>query len=64
MRNWNGVPDITKPAEKVEGFVPDSLLRDIDIRVCNICYYHGHQEKFIGDVEQVNIYISFVEFEI
>ena len=64
LRNWNGVPDITKPAEKVESFVQDVFLQNMDIRVCNICYYHGHQEKFIQDVEQVNFYISFVEFEI
>ena len=34
LRNWNGVPDITKPAEKVGD--QDSLLQDMDIRVCNI----------------------------
>merc|ERR1719270_378956 len=31
LRNWNGVPDITKPAEKVENFVQDRLLQNMDI---------------------------------
>ena len=34
LTNWNGVPDITKPAEKVGN--RNSLLQDMDIRVCNI----------------------------
>ena len=51
LRNWNGVPDITEPAESDESCVPD-----MDIRVCNICYYHGQQEKFVQDVQQVSFY--------
>ena len=54
LTNWNGVPDITKPAEKDDNFVPDKLLKDMDIRVCNICYYHGKQEKFVQDVQEVS----------
>ena len=53
LTNWNGVPDITKPAEKVEGFVEDKLLRNMDIRVCNICYYHDQQDKLIEDIQMV-----------
>ena len=56
LRNWNGVPDITKPAEKDDTFIPDKLLKDMDIRVCNICYYHGQQEKFVQDVQEVSFY--------
>ena len=54
LREWKGVPDITKHAEKDESFVQNSLLQDMDIRVCNICYYHGQQEKLIQDVEEVS----------
>ena len=53
LRNWDGVPDITKPAEKVEGFVQDSVLQEIDIRVCNISYYYGKEDKLIQDIQQV-----------
>ena len=55
LRNWNGVPDITKPAEKVENFVQDRLLQNMDIRVCNICYYHGNSQKLIQDIQLVTI---------
>jgi len=52
LRNWNGVPDITKPAEKDENFVQDILLLNMDIRVCNICYYYGQEEKLIQDIQK------------
>ena len=52
LRNWNGVPDITKPAEKNERYFWNSLLQDMDIRVCNICYYNGQQDKLIQDIQQ------------
>ena len=58
LRNWNGVPDITKPAEKVDiasSFVTDSVLENMDVRVCNICYYHGHSQKLIDDIQKVNL---------
>ena len=54
LSNWNGVPDITKPAERLEGFVQDPRLQNLDVRVCNICYYHGQQDKFIQDVQEVS----------
>ena len=53
LTGWNGVPDITKPAERLEGFVQDSCLENMDIRVCNICYYHGNSQKLVQDIEQV-----------
>ena len=49
LRNWNGVPDITKPAEKVGD--QDSLLQDMDIRVCNISYYYDNSQKLIEDIQ-------------
>ena len=53
LRNWNGIPDITKPAEKVDGYVDDSSLQDMDIRVCNICYYYDNSQKLVDDIQQV-----------
>ena len=53
IRNWNGVPDITKPAEKESMFFWKSLLQDMDIRVCNICYYHEQSQKLVQDIQQV-----------
>ena len=56
LRDWNGVPDITKPAEKGDiesSFVTGSVLENMDIRVCNICYYHGHSQKLIDDIQEV-----------
>ena len=31
----------------------DILLTNMDIRVCNICYYHGEEEKLIQDIQKV-----------
>ena len=55
LKDWNGIPDITQPAEKVESFVLlDGFLQNMDIRVCNICYYHGHGEKLVEDIQKVS----------
>ena len=54
LRDWNGIPDITKPAEKVESFAQDVFLQNMDIRVCNVCYYHGHGEKLLEDIQKVS----------
>ena len=50
LTKWNGVPDITKPAEKVGN--QDSLLQDMDIRVCNIAYYYDNSQKLIEDIQK------------
>ena len=50
LTGWNGVPDITKPAEKVEN--QDSLLQNMDIRVCNIAYYYDNSQKLIEDIQK------------
>ena len=55
LRDWNGIPDITKPAEK---FFSDKVilkdnLKDLDIRVCNICYYHANSQKLTDDIRMV-----------
>ena len=54
LKDWNGIPDITQPAEKVESLVLlDVFLQNMDIRVCNICYYHGHGDKLVKDIQKV-----------
>ena len=55
LKDWAGIPDITEPADKVENFVQDTILQNMDIRVCNICYYHGHSQKLIEDIQIVKI---------
>ena len=64
LRNWNGVPDITKPAEKDDNFFPSTLIEDMDIRVCNICYYNEQQEKFVMDVQEVRFKFQWTKFMI
>ena len=59
LREWKGIPDITKCAEKVDSNDEDLLediqnLQELDIRVCNVCYYHAQEEKLIQDIQQVN----------
>ena len=51
LTNWNGVPDITKPAEKVKN-AQNSVLQDMDIRVCNIAYYYDNSQKLIEDIQK------------
>ena len=50
LTNWNGVPDITKPAEKDEN--QKNLLQDMDIRVCNIAYYYDNSQKLVEDIQK------------
>ena len=58
QKYWNSIPDITKPAEKVyendeQLLLYNCNLQDLDIRVCNICYYHGNDQKLIDDITMV-----------
>ena len=53
LRDWHNIPDITVPADKDVTFHQDDLLRDMDVRVCNICYYHGMEEKLVQDIQEV-----------
>ena len=52
LGNWNGIPDITKPAERIP-FVREEVFVDMDIRVCNICYYYKQEEKLVQDIQKV-----------
>ena len=54
LKDWKGVPDITLPAEKDESFSQETWLKDMDIRVCNICYYYGNENKLIQDMIMVS----------
>ena len=56
LTNWDGIPDIKKPAEKNERFDHNTLLQNMDIRIANICYYFDQQEKLILDIQEVNSY--------
>ena len=57
---WNTkVPIITKPAEKLDppppgSFYQDDVMKTMDIRVANMCYYHGHSQKLLEDITEVS----------
>ena len=53
-------PDITKPAEKLDpppagSFYSDMNMKEMDIRVANLAYYHGHTQKLIDDINQERV---------
>ena len=61
LRDWNKIPNITKPSEKV--VTQTSILcvpKDLDIRVCNICYYYVNSKKLIEDIKMVKFNIEFL----
>ena len=60
---WEGIPDITQPAEVMESpppgsFYDDEELRTMDIRVANMSYYFGHTQKLLDDIDEVQVRIS------
>ena len=55
--DWQRLPDITKPAEKLDNPPPESfcnneLMKKMDIRVANIPYFYKNQEKLIRDINE------------
>ena len=63
VRTWEGIPDITKPAEVMESpppgsFYDDEELRTMDIRAANMSYYFGHTQKLLDDIDEVQVRIS------
>ena len=55
--DWVKLPDITKPAEKLdnpspESFCNDELMKNMDVRVANIPYYYKNGEKLIRDINE------------
>ena len=54
------LPDITKPAEKMNPPPPDSLALDdltkkMDIRVAHMTYYYKNKDKLIRDIKEVGL---------
>ena len=57
---WEKVPDITKPAEKLDplpadSFYSDEIMKQMDIRVANLVYYNGYTPKLIDDINQERV---------
>ena len=55
--DWQRLPDITKPAEKLnnpppESFSNNELMKKMDIRVANMTYYYKNEKKMIGDINK------------
>ena len=55
--DWERLPEITKPAEKLDNPPPDSfcnneLMKKMDIRVANIPYFYKNKEKLIRDINE------------
>lgn len=54
------VPDITKSAEKLDpppagSLYSDENMKEMDIRVANLAYYHDHTQKLIDDINEERI---------
>ena len=66
--DWNTkVPMITKPAEKLDPLPPgcfyqDDVLKTMDIRVANMAYYHGHSQKLLDDITELNPAVVMLAF--
>ena len=59
LRTWANLPTIDKPAVKIEppppgSFYADEDLCQMDFRMANMAYYHGHEKKLIDDIKEVN----------
>ena len=55
--DWKKLPDITKPAEKLDNpphecLGNNELMKKMDIRVANMTYYYKNQEKLIRDINE------------
>ena len=55
--DWKKLPDITKPAVKLDdpppnSFSNDELMKKCDIRVANMTYYYKNGEKLIKDINE------------
>ena len=58
--DWMRLPDITKPAEKINPPPPGSLALDdltkkMDIRVAHMTYYYKNKDKLIRDIKEVGL---------
>ena len=55
--DWEKLPDITKPAEKLNNPPPNSLcnnqlMKKMDIRMANMTYFYKNEEKLIRDINE------------
>ena len=55
--DWKRLPEITKPAEKLDNPPPESLynnelMKKIDVRVANMTYFYKNNEKLIQDINE------------
>ena len=55
--DWKRLPDITKPAEKLNNPASDclcnnELMKEMDIRVANMTYFYKNEKKLIGDINE------------
>ena len=55
--DWKRLPEITKPAERLNNPPPDSLcnnelMKKMDIRVANMTYFYKNKEKLIRDINE------------
>ena len=58
--DWEKLPDITEPAEKMTPPPPDSLgnddlMKKMDIRVAHTTYYYKNKNKLIRDIKKVEL---------
>ena len=61
------VPMITKSAKKLDPlprgcFYQDEFLKTMDIRVANMAYYHGHSQKLLDDITELNPAVVILAF--
>ena len=63
---WERLPTITKLADKIaeedqprDSFYADTDLQNMDIRLGNMAYYYGHQQKLLDDIGQESIESSY-----
>ena len=60
VMTWEGIPDISKPAEVMESpppgsFYDDEQLKRMDFRLANLSYYFGYTQKLMDDINEVKI---------
>ena len=66
--DWNTkVPMIIRPAEKLDPqppgcFYQDEVLKKMDIRVANMAYYHGHSQKLLDGITELNPAVVILAF--